>query len=208
MFRFPAKALALVLGIAPASAEPLSPVRTAALSAELFAAGVAADDPVLILAAARLRKSINPAEDAARTPDAGTPGGEAPIGWAEMADAAAALAADDAAILGLVDDLRAEATKGVITGPVYNIATLSAGRGDTYGGIDFRGGEYAEVYVEAKSSVDLNLMVTDAQGRLVCADTDSSHIAYCGWRPDSTGRFTLKVENKGKSGTGYALMTN
>lgn len=213
MIRFPVAVLALTALACPLAAEPISPIRTAALSAELFAAGVAADDPVLILAAARLRKSINPAEDAARAPDGASPdgstsAGEAPLGWEEMADVAADLAADDAALLGLIEDLRVETTKGVITGPVYSIASLAGGRSDTYGGIDFKGGEYAEVYVEAKSSVDLNLTVTDSQGRLVCADTDSSHIAYCGWRPDSTGRFTLKVENKGGAGTGYALMTN
>ena len=191
----------------PAMAETLTPVQTAALSARLYAAGVEAADPVLILAAARLRKAISP-EPTDRVADGGTAGTDAPIGWQAMADAATELASDDAAILGLIDDLRAEGTKGVVTGPVYNIGTLARGKSDKYRNIDFKGGEYAEVYVEAQSSVDLNLTVTDAQGRLVCADTDVSHIAYCGWRPDAAGAFTLTVENKGGAGTGYALMTN
>jgi hypothetical protein len=79
---------------------------------------------------------------------------------------------------------------------------------DKYPRIAFRGDEYAEVYVEAKSSVDLNLMVLDGQGRLVCSDTDASHIAYCGWRPAESGDYSLVVENKGKASTNYALMTN
>ena len=207
MFRLLPAAL-VTLGLAlPVAAEPLTPVQTAALSARLYAVGVQTADPVLMLAAARLRKTINP-EATTRTAEGGEAGRAAPLGWQAMADAAAELAGDDEALLGLIEDLRAEGTKGVSSGPVYNIGNLGRGKSDTYRNIDFRGGEYAEVYVEAQSSVDLNLSVTDAQGRLVCADTDVSHIAYCGWRPDAAGAFTLSVQNKGGSGTGYALMTN
>lgn len=203
-----APALLACLNALPARAEPPSAVQTAALSARLYDAGVAAADPVLVLAAARLRKSLNPAPAASRAPEGGTAGGEEPIGWEEMAAAAEALAVEDEAVQALIADLRAEGTKGVVTGPVYNIATLAAGDRDRYARIEFRGGEYAEVYVEARQTVDLNLTVTDAQGRLVCADTDRSHIAYCGWTPDAAGAFTLTVENRGRAGTGYALMTN
>ena len=207
MFRLLPAAL-VMLGLAlPVAAEPLTPVQTAALSARLYAVGTETADPVLMLAAARLRKTINP-EAISRIAEGGEAGRDAPLGWQAMADAAAELAGDDEALLGLIEDLRAEGTKGVSSGPVYNIGSLGRGKSDTYRNIDFRGGVYAEVYVEAQSSVDLNLSVTDAQGRLVCADTDVSHIAYCGWRPDAAGAFTLTVQNKGGSGTGYALMTN
>jgi hypothetical protein len=207
MFRpLPAALLTLCLAL-PVAAEPLTPVQTAALSARLYSVGVETADPVLILAAARLRKTINP-EASQRIAEGGAAGSDAPLGWEAMADAAADLAGDDEALLGLIDDLRAEGTKGVASGPVYNIGQLGRGKTDNYRNIDFKGGEYAEVYVEAQSPVDLNLTVTDAQGRLVCADTDVSHIAYCGWRPDAAGAFTLSVQNKGGSGTGYALMTN
>lgn len=206
-FRLIAIALALTLPSAGV-AEPLSPVQTAALSARLFDVAQAQADPLLMLAAARLRKQIAPAEDSARLAEEGSRGDAAPLGWEDMAAAAAELAHDDDTILGLIDDLHAETTKGVVSGPVYNIASLGPRKTDTYARIDFKGGEYAEVYVEARSTVEMNLTVTDARGRLVCADTDGSHIAYCGWRPDATGAFTLKVENRGNAPTGYALMTN
>ena len=207
MFRLlPAALLTLCPGV-PVAAEALTAVQTAALSARLYAAGVDAADPVLMLAAARLRKSINP-EPVMRAAEGGEAGTDAPLGWAAMADAAADLASDDAGILGLIDDLRAEATKGVASGPVCNIGQLARGKSDNYRNIDFKGGEYAEVHVEAQTSVELNLSVIDAQGRLVCADTDVSHIACCGWRPDTAGVFTLSVQNKGAAGTGCALMTN
>jgi hypothetical protein len=191
----------------PVSAEPLSPVKTAELSARLFEAGLAAQDAILVLTAAKLRKQISP-EQVVRQAESGAAGSDGFVGWEDMLAQATELATGDEALLGLIEDARAETTKGVATGPVYNIGALGAGRVDKYPRIAFRGDEYAEVYVEAKSSVDLNLMVLDGQGRLVCSDTDASHIAYCGWRPAESGDYSLVVENKGKASTNYALMTN
>lgn len=191
----------------PASAEGPSPVKVAELSARLYAAGMAAGDPLLVLSAAKLRKSLTPvAGDRAAV--GGVAGQGAPQGWEEMLASALALAEGDAALLGLIGDAEVEATKGVASGPVYNIGSLGNGKGDTYPPIEFRGGEYAEVYVEAKAATNLNLGVYDDKGRLVCSDTDISHIAYCGWTPASGGSFTLKVDNKGPVGADYALMTN
>ena len=198
----------VVLALAlPAKAETASPVKLAELSARLYAVGVETGDPVLVLSAARLRKTLAPvATD--RAPEGGTAAEGAPLSWEEMLATAETLAADDDALLGLIDDARAETTKGVASGPVYNIGSLSNGGGDTYPPIEFRGGEYAEVYVEAKAATNLNLAIYDDRGRLVCSDTDISHIAYCGWTPATPGTFTLKVENKGPTSAAYALMTN
>jgi hypothetical protein len=182
-------------------------VKVAEVSARLYAFGLEARDPLLIIAAAKLRKTIAPIPtDRAAT--GGQPVTDAPLGWDEMLASAEPLTTGDEAMLGLIEDVRAETTKGVASGPVYNIGALSVGGDDTYPRIKFRGGEYAEVYVEAKSSANLNLTILDDQGRLVCSDTDVSHIAYCGWTPATGGTFTLKVENKGPIATNYTLMTN
>ncbi len=191
----------------PAWAETPSPVKIAELSARLYATGIAAGDPVLVLSAARLRKGLAPVAGDRAAVD-GIVGDSAPMGWAEMLASAEALAGDDPALLGLIEDAKAEAMKGVASGPVYNIGSLGNGKGDTYPPIEFRGGEYAEVYVEARAATNLNLGVYDDRGRLVCSDTDISHIAYCGWTPAKPGTFTLKVDNKGPASAAYALMTN
>ncbi len=200
--------LALTLTLAaPAWAEAPSPVKIAELSARLYDQGLAAGDPLLVLTAARLRKTLAPvATD--RTPEGGRAVAGAPLSWEEMLASAETLAAGDEALLALIADARTEAARGVASGPVYNIGQLSNGGGDTYPPIAFRGGEYAEVYVEAKAATNLNLRVYDDRGRLVCSDTDISHIAYCGWTPADAGTFTLKVENKGPAAAAYALMTN
>lgn len=199
--------IALLLTALPAWADTPSPVKVAELSARLYAMGVDQGDPMLILSAARLRKTLVPvAGDRAATGGATAEG--TPLTWQEMLAEAETLAADNADLLNLIDDARAETTKGVASGPVYNIGTLGNGAGDTYPPIEFRGGEYAEVYVEAKAATNVNLTIYDDRGRLVCSDTDISHIAYCGWTPASGGTFTLKVENKGPTSAAYALMTN
>lgn len=191
----------------PALAEGPSLVKVAELSARLYAAGMEAGDPLLVLSAARLRKSLSPVI-ADRAAVGGVAGPGAPLSWEEMLVSAAALAEGDSLILGLVEDAWVETTKGVASGPVYNIGSLGVGMGDTYPPIEFRGGEYAEVYVEAKAATNLNLAIYDDKGRLVCSDTDISHIAYCGWSPALSGTFTLKVDNKGPTAADYALMTN
>ena len=191
----------------PATAQTASPVKLAELSARLYAVGVETGDPLLVIAAARLRKTLAPvATD--RAPEGRTATEGAPLTWEEMLAAAETLAAGDDALLGLIADVAAETTKGVASGPVYNIGSLGNGGGDTYPPIEFIGGEYAEVYVEAKAATNLNLSIYDDRGRLVCSDTDISHIAYCGWTPATPGTFTLKVENKGPTSAAYALMTN
>lgn len=191
----------------PAAAETLSPVKTAELSARLYETGVAMGDPLLILSAAKLRKTLGltPVD---RVAEGGTAETDAPLGWEDMLATAETLSEDDETLLGLIEDVRAESSKGVSSGPVYNIGNLGNGGADTYPIVDFIGGEYAEVYVEAKGATDLNLSIYDAQGRLVCSDTDKSHIAYCGWRPAEAGGFVMKVENNGPQGAKYALMTN
>lgn len=200
-------AVCLVTVALPALAEGPSPVKVAELSARLYAAGMKAGDAVLILSAAKLRKSLAPVAGDRVAVD-GMAGAGSPLGWEEMLASAAALAAGDEAMLGLIEDAKAETTKGVASGPVYNIGSLGNGKGDTYPPIEFLGGEYAEVYVEAKAATNLNLAIYDDRGRLVCSDTDISHIAYCGWTPASAGSFTFKVDNKGPSAADYALMTN
>lgn len=207
MRRLTTAALLLTALALPAMADPLTPVKKAELSARLFATGLEDADPLLILSAAKLRKQLAPTKSD-RSATGGEAADDAPLSWEDMLAAAEPLAEGNDLLLALIEDIRAESTKGVASGPVYNIGKLGNGGNDTYPPIEFIGGEYAEVYVEAKSATNLNLTITDAKGRLVCSDTDVSHIAYCGWTPDAGGTFTLKVENKGPAGASYALMTN
>ena len=195
----------LVLGLAGGSrADPfLSPIQRADISARLYSLGVADGDAIEVIAAAKLRKGMDFApKDGAKTVDA------APLEWRAMLDTARQIAAGDDALLGVIDDVAADASKGVATGQVYSISQIGDGGTDTYDKLPFAGGDYAEVYVESRDGSDLNLYIFDAEGRLVCSDTDVSSISYCGWRPADSGDFTIEVQNKGVGAAAYALMTN
>jgi hypothetical protein len=191
--------LALLLttaGTALAGPEAATPIRQAALSAELYADGVAQGDALLIVAAASLRKSAEIAIEPA-----------AALSWQSMLDRARGMAGDDAALLGLIEDVAAESAKGVLTGPIYRLAELPPGE-VALPMLEFKGGEKAEVYVEAAPGTDLNLTIRDAEGRVVCADSHPSSIVYCNWTPAQDGAFTVTLENRSDTATDYALMTN
>jgi hypothetical protein len=193
-------ALSLPAGADTTGAGAPTALRQAALSADLYARGMAADDSLSVLAAARLRKAsgIDPAA-----------GGEGLLpSWQEMLAEAERLADGDAALLGLIADAGAETAKGVASGPFHNLSSVPAGAETTVAELAFRGGEYAEVYLEAAPGTDINLTIRDADGNLVCADTHGSHVAYCGWTPASDGVFILTIHNQGSRPADYALMTN
>jgi len=200
----------LALGHA-AQAQQIDPIAASRLSAELFSLAQDQRDTLLMIAAAKLRKQVAvevveraPERDGA-APDA-TP--DAPPTWQTMLDAAADLAAENPMLTSLIEDVRVETTKGVRTGRVESYTSIRAGGTDTYRPLEFTAGVYADVYVEGSGAADLNLYVRDAQGRLVCSDTDISAIAYCGWQPDRAQAYSVEVLNKGGRPSAYKLMTN
>ena len=185
-----------------------TPIQLAEMSGRLFEQGIETLDPILMIAAAKIRKSL-PLTQRDFAPDSGaTETDGAIVSWQDMLDTALAAAPDDDQIAALVEDVRAEASKGVTTGQVYSITTLRSGGTDTYPALPYTGGDYAEVYVEGNGRADLNIHITDSQNRLVCSDTDISAIAYCGWRPAKNDKFVIKVTNKGATASKYSLITN
>ena len=170
----------------------------------LYEIGLSSQDPLLILAAAKLRKSV---------PIQAGPEGDGddsgkPIGWRDMLEAAAPMMEGNDILMGMAEDIIAERDKGVSDGPVYSIAQIGGKDRDVYRNLPFDGGKYADIYVEGPSGSELNLIVRDAQGRLVCSDTDISAIAYCGWNPEQSGTYDVSIENRAARGGKYSLVSN
>lgn len=203
-----AAALALMAAanplVANAQSTLIEKVKTARA---LFDIGIAEGDGLMVLTAAKLRKSV-PLKATDRAPKDGAKGDGAPDGWRAMLAAAGPLIAGDPSLEGLAADIEAARTKGVSDGPVYSIAVIAAGGTDLYPGIPFDGGTYAEIYIEGPAGADLNLFIRDAQDRLVCSDSDISAIAYCGWRPAETGTYTISVVSEAGPGGRYSLISN
>ncbi len=190
---------------APASDSPLARLR---LSAELFQMARIEQDPMLMIAAAKLRAGVV-ASQSERMPQGG---GEAAQAGAlqtdDMLAEAEELAYGDETLLGLIEDIRFERAKGVSDGPIFSSARIRAGGTDSYPGLPFDGGRYAEIYIEGKGRSDLNLYVLDSQDRIVCSDTDLSDFAYCGWNPSASASYRIEVRNRGDEATDYAMYSN
>ncbi|MEM6660975.1 MAG: hypothetical protein AAF666_02250, partial [Pseudomonadota bacterium] len=123
-------ALVSLLTATPSTAgSVLAPMKDAA---RLFELGLDQRDPVLLLAAARLRK-------------AGPPAPEGWTDWTDMLQAARKAAPTDPLIGGIADDIASEGMRGAATGPIHNFRQIV-----DIDNIELTvtGGEHAEIYVE------------------------------------------------------------
>ena len=199
-------AVGMVVPAFAQDASGITAIKRLEASRLIYKAGLADQDPLMVIAAAKMRKTV-PMNYREMSPEGVEPEKSDPLTAESMLNVAALLAEGDPVMEQLVEDVRFIEVKGVPGGPVYSSAAIAAAKDHKYPEISFTGGKYAEIYVEGKGQANLYLYVFDAAGRLVCSDTDISDIAYCGWRPDSTASFTIQVINKG-NGTAYSLVTN
>lgn len=128
---------------------------------------------------------------------------------ASILDAAKKYADGDPALLASIADIEKskQATRGRVGGPgeSYNLI-----RGNTidYFEISFIEGKLAELGVRGDGDTDLDLYVYDSNGNLIEKDDDYTDRCYVCWVPRWTGRYTVKVVNRGPVSNYYRLLTN
>ena len=132
---------------------------------------------------------------------------DAPVTADAMFAKAKELAADDEALLGLIDDAMAETGRGRIGGAVEWLSRLPAGQTDVWE-IPYYGNSYAEVAIVGDGDANLDVAVTDENGNVICYDVSWSDKLYCDWTPAWDGYFYVTVQNMGGSRNSYYLMTN
>jgi hypothetical protein len=132
---------------------------------------------------------------------------DAPVTADAMFAKAKELAADDEALLGLIDDAMAETGRGRIGGAVEWLSRLPSGQTDVWE-IPYYGNSYAEVAVVGDGDANLDVAVTDENGNVICYDVSWSDKLYCDWTPAWDGYFYVTVQNMGGSRNSYYLMTN
>ena len=193
-------------------------VATIALAHEVFALGQAHGDALTVLAAARLAASVEvgPGKEAGKaftrtTSGEGEAGPEpaaaAPADAAAMFDLALTLAAQDAFLTDVILDAQSEAGRGRIGGAYSQRASLASGRTDSWE-IPFTGGAYAELAVLGAGTSDLDILVTDENGNVICYEGGQEDRLYCDFVPSWDGFFVVAVENKGGAAADYDLVTN
>jgi hypothetical protein len=220
------------LGVAQGDAVTVLAAAKLAASVEVKSAEAAALDPAKIKFAEgddqeTLRKKAAPAAaPAAPAPmmNDGTPravakatffnaanedegAADAPVTADAMFAKAKELAADDEALLGLIDDAMAETGRGRIGGAVEWLSRLPAGQTDVWE-IPYYGNSYAEVAIVGDGDANLDVAVTDENGNVICYDVSWSDKLYCDWTPAWDGYFYVTVQNMGGSRNSYYLMTN
>ena len=210
--------LALILLAAPALAEDKPNLDRTALTGPgivalylsaraLYDLGLAANDPLMVLTAARMMRGVT-MTPAQRSPD-GTPNDVPPRILPPVPDVMFDKARSmDAA--GTFADLIEILSRETVPPPKTLQASpslLSPAEVDTWT-LPFYGGTLAEVAIVGNRTGNLDLTVSDAGGHVVCVENGAGYRAYCGFVPQDHGDFTVSVTNSGLAVDGYLLLTN
>ena len=116
----------------------------------------------------------------------------------------------DENLLALIDNIDAEAKgaqRGAVNGPSRHYDAVNGNSTDTYQ-ISFIANVLAEILVSGDGDTDLDLYVYDSNGNLIASDTDYTDDCYVCWVPAWTGRFIVKIVNRGPVYNNYVILTN
>jgi len=126
-----------------------------------------------------------------------------------LADAKA-FADGDPNLLALIDNIDAEAKgaqRGNINGPSRDYSIVNGNSYMDYTA-SFVANQLAEVLVSGDGDTDLDLYVYDSNGNQIASDTDYSDDCYVRWVPAWTGRYTIRIVNRGPLYNRFVILTN
>ena len=98
-------------------------------------------------------------------------------------------------------------TRGRVGGPGERYSFVYGNSNDVYD-ISFISGQLAEIGVRGDGDTDLDLYIYDSNGNLITYDSDYTDFCYVSWVPRWTGRYTIKIVNRGPIVNNYRLLTN
>ena len=157
-------------------------------------------------------QALNATKDGAAVDESKNEGKKAKVSFdydSVLADAKA-FADGDPNLLALIDNIDAEAKgaqRGNINGPSRDYAAVN---GNSY--MDYTASfvvnQLAEVLVSGDGDTDLDLYVYDSNGNPIASDTDYSDDCYVRWVPAWTGRYTIRIVNRGPVYNRFVILTN
>jgi hypothetical protein len=100
-----------------------------------------------------------------------------------------------------------QATRGRVGGPGEKYTYVNGNSNDNYD-ISFIEGELAEIAILGDGDTDLDLYVYDSNGNLIGQDEDYTDRCYVSWVPKWTGRYKVKIVNRGPILNNYIMLTN
>jgi hypothetical protein len=137
----------------------------------------------------------------------GKKNGQITLDAAKLLADAKSLANNDAHLLALIDQVQNTQKRGAVGGPNYHSDNVNANSYDSYS-CNFIAGQTAIVTVAGDGDTDLDLYIYDSNGNLIDSDTDYTDACVATWVPRWTGRFTIKIVNRGNVYNHYILRTN
>ncbi len=191
---------------------PAGPAKFA-IAQTLYAIGMANQDPLTVMAAAKLAAGVTltdverEVERTGAAVDGGTDAADAPKGAAAMFADAKALAGEDETLVGLIEDAEAERARGRIGGASRTASDLPGGQSDLFK-VPFYGNAYAEVAVVGDGDSPLSVLITDENKNTICAVTGWPDRISCSFTPAWNGYFQIAVQNTGPGTNSYYLLTN
>lgn len=174
---------------------------------DLFALGRTQKDPLATLAAARLAARIS-ATDADRTPE---PAAETlPPGHPDAATmflAAKALAAEDETLTDLIARSEAESTRLPTRTLQRTTRAITAAGSQSYD-LPFFAASLAEVGLLGDGTVNLDLSVTDTDGKPICLEQGPTDRAVCSFVLPENATVKVTITNRSDNAASYSLLTN
>ena len=189
---------------APAPPPEAVGVSQAVMAAELAAWGRRNDDPGALIMAARVLAEV--------PMRAGEGSGDAFLTPGRLLDEAAVMAEGHPAWLDAIEQVRESGVRGVRSspfgqGPIFTVKDIRAR--ETYGfEVEARGGEVLRVAAIGDGDTDIDLVIRDARGGLVCEDGFGDHYPVCTVSPREGGRMRIDIVNRGAVWTKVQILSN
>lgn len=180
-----------------------APFEEMMLAARLARWGAANEDPLALVMAARLRQAVE-ISIVERGDGNVDPQSDPVARWLTTAES---LAGGDPRIAALIAEIRATAFKGRSGGPRVSLGLVRPQARNSYVEL-FEPSRTAVVYVEGDGDTDLELVVREADGEIICAQRGPGDIKMCVWTPTRSGGHMVEIRNDGMINNAYSLATN
>ena len=108
-----------------------------------------------------------------------------------------------AAMVSVLGSVQADSVRG----PSTTLESVKAKATDVYT-LSFVGGQQAKLSVIGDGDTDLDVYVYDENGNLIAKDDGPTDNCFVRWTPKWTGKFTIRVVNRGRVFNRYRIGTN
>lgn len=174
------------------------------MAAELAAWGRRNDDPGALIMAARVL-----AEAPMRAAEGSEPGFLTP---GRLLDEAEVMSEGHPAWLDAIEQVREGGVRGVRSspfgeGPIFTVKDIQA-RETYWFEVEARAGEMLRIAAIGDGDTDIDLVIRDARGGLVCEDGFGDHYPVCTVSPRAGGRMRIDIVNRGAVWTKVQILSN